>query len=102
MKREIGARAAAAALAAAVWNIRGADTLTGRSRSIWSCRKRPCSPATPRTRGAAGGGAAHLAGGADYTQIFLRHPELDSTSDAFFETLQELLRRETDAAAGGL
>ena len=35
-----------------------------------------------------------------YTEIFLRHPEIDAVSDAFYELEQQLRETKTDAAPG--
>ena len=37
-----------------------------------------------------------------YTHIFLKHTEIDSTTDAFFELLSDISEGNTDAAAGSL
>lgn len=35
-----------------------------------------------------------------YTHIFIRHAEIDSTTDAFFDLLSDVCARDTDAAEG--
>ena len=37
-----------------------------------------------------------------YTHIFLKHTEIDSTTDAFFEMLSDISEGNTDAASGSL
>lgn len=35
-----------------------------------------------------------------YTHIFIRHPEIDSTTDAFYELLSDVESRDAEAAVG--
>lgn len=40
--------------------------------------------------------------GADgYTHIFIRHPEIDSTTDAFFELMSDVRAGDAESASGG-
>lgn len=94
-KREYVAIALALLLTAlSVWNIESIDSLTGDieialSKSQSAAEKLDFS-----------GANAYLDEGLDrwlaadgYTHIFLRHPEIDSTADTFYE-LKEVLMRE--------
>ena len=92
MKREIGALALLGILiAGSVWNIRKADRLTGEIRehieiSEQAVRAGDSKYAVEQLEAAL---RIWLAA-RDYTQIVLRHPELDETSDVCYETLQAL------------
>ena len=95
MKREIGALALLGVLiAGSVWNIRKADRLTGEIRehieiSEQAVRAGDSKYAVEQLEAAL---RIWLAA-RDYTQIVLRHPELDAASDMFYELMQELQRR---------
>ena len=97
MKREISALLLLAVLAAvSVWNIHRTDTLTGDIKEHLELSEK-----------------ALLSGDRDYaaeqleaaqriwlsarsfTQVFLRHPELDDTSDVFYEIMRDLRAGET-------
>ena len=91
-KREFAAAVVLVLLAAvSVWNLKAADDLT-EGLMISLERSRECSQALDM-RGAEKhlGKALELWLKADgYTHIFIRHSEIDSTSDAFFEMKETL------------
>ena len=92
MKREIcAALLLAALLAASVWNIHRADALIGEIRGHLELSEKALLAADPDYAREQLEAAKRIwLSARGYTRIFLRHPELDSTSDVFYETLQEL------------
>jgi len=99
MKREIGAALLLLALiAASVWNIHRADSLIGEIEEHLKLSEKASLAADPDYAREQLEAAKRIwLSARGYTQVFLRHPELDSTSDAFYETLQELLSGELRA-----
>ena len=99
MKREICALLLLAVLAAlSIWNIRGADRLVGEIQEHLDLSEKAMlsgdSPYAEQQLEA----ALHIwLAARGYTQIFLRHPELDNTTDVFYATLQSLRGGETRA-----
>ena len=89
MKREICALLLLAVLAAlSIWNIRGADRLVGEIQEHLDLSEKAMlsgdSPYAEQQLEA----ALHIwLAARGYTQVFLRHPELDNTTDVFYETL---------------
>ena len=92
MKREICAALLLAVLiAASVWNIHRADALIGEIREHLELSEKALLAADPDYAREQLEAAKRIwLSARGYTQVFLRHPELDSTSDVFYETLQEL------------
>jgi len=103
MKREICALLLLAALAAAsVWNIRRADALTDEIREHLELSEKALSADDPKYAGEQLEAALRIwLAARTYTQVFLRHPELDETSDVFYETLRDLRAGETRALSAG-
>ena len=99
MKREILAALLLITLvAASVLNIRRADRLTAEILEHLELSEKAMLAADPDYAEEQFEAAKRLwLSARGYTQVFLRHPELDSTSDAFYETLQELLSGELRA-----
>ena len=99
-KREFAAAAVLVLLAAvSVWNLKAADDLTERLM-ISLERSQECSQALDM-RGAEKylDKALELWLKADgYTHIFIRHSEIDSTSDAFFELKESISGGDITAA----
>ena len=96
MKRELCALGLLAALiAVSFWNIRKADSLTGEIGEHLSLSEKAVLAGDPDYAAEQLEAALRiwLAAG-DYTQVFLRHPELDKTTDVFYETLQALRERQ--------
>ena len=101
MKRELAAGALLLLLmAGAWWNIHAVDTLTGEIMGNLDASQ------------AAGEQGDHLAAQSaldfplnrcleadSYTHIFIRHAEIDSTADAFYELQAQLLSGEGDSSA---
>jgi len=92
MKREIFAALLLIALiAASVWNIRRADSLIGEIEEHLALSEKAMLAADPEYAQAQLEAAKRIwLSARSYTQIFLRHPELDSTSDVFYETMEAL------------
>ena len=103
MKREICALMLLAALAAAsVWNIRRADALTDEIREHLELSEKALMADDKKYAGEQLEAALRIwLAARSYTQVFLRHPELDGTSDVFFETLRDLRAGETRALSAG-
>ena len=103
MKREICALLLLAALAAAsVWNIRRADALTDEIREHLELSEKALMADDRKYAGEQLEAALRIwLAARSYTQVFLRHPELDGTSDVFFETLRDLRAGETRALSAG-
>ena len=103
MKRELAAAGLLLLLIlAAAWNIRHADFLTGQiglslARSERAAQRGEYAPAL-----AAAENAREIWRKArGYTSVFLRHPDLDSVSDAFFDLEELLLQRDGTALSSG-
>ena len=99
MKREICAALLLMALiAASVFNIRRADRLTGEIREHLDLSEKAMLAADTAYAEEQFEAARRLwLSARSYTQVFLRHPELDATSDMFCELMQELQRGEIRA-----
>ena len=99
MKREICAALLLLVLiGASVWNIRRADRLTDEIREHLALSERALLAADPNYAKEQLEAAKRIwLSARGYTQIFLRHPELDGTSDVFYETLQDLQAGELRA-----
>ena len=80
--------------AAALVNIACLDRLVGRiEEDIERARDLAAADDFPAAEAALDEAIARWVAANSYTHIFIRHPEIDSTSDAFFE-LKELLAEE--------
>ena len=92
MKRELAAGALLLLLmAGAWWNIRAVDTLTGDILAGLDISQAAEEQGDHLTAQAALDKALNRWLEADsYTHIFIRHPEIDSTADAFYELRHEL------------
>ena len=92
MKREICAVLLLAALAAAsYWNIHRADTLTTEIKDHLELSEKALLANDPKYAVEQLEAALRIwLSARSYTQVFLRHPELDETSDIFYETLKDL------------
>ena len=101
MKREICAVLLLAALAAAsYWNIHRADTLTTEIKDHLELSEKALLANDPKYAVEQLEAALRIwLSARSYTQVFLRHPELDETSDIFFETLKDLRGGEIRALA---
>lgn len=99
MKREIFAALLLLVLiGASVWNIRRADRLTDEIREHLELSERALLAADPNYAKEQLEAAKRIwLSARGYTQMFLRHPELDGTSDVFYETLQDLQAGELRA-----
>ena len=99
MKREIFAVVLLVALAAAsVWNIRREDRLIGEIEEHLALSEKAVLAGDPDYAEQQLKAALRIwLSARNYTQVFLRHPELDETSDVFYETLHSLQGRETAA-----
>ena len=99
MKREICAALLLLVLiGASVWNIRRADRLTDEIREHLELSERALLAADPNYAKEQLEAAKRIwLSARGYTQMFLRHPELDGTSDVFYETLQDLQAGELRA-----
>jgi len=100
MKRELFAAALLAALVlGAVWNLTKLDSLVGAVRGeIVVSRSCAESGQFEQARIALKRGREIWTQAGAYTEIFLRHPELDAIADAFCE-LEERLEEETGGFA---
>ena len=99
MKREICAALLLLVLiGVSVWNIRRADRLTDEIREHLELSERALLAADPNYAKEQLEAAKRIwLSARGYTQMFLRHPELDGTSDVFYETLQDLQAGELRA-----
>ena len=87
-------------LALSVWNLKSIDTLTGDieialSKSQSAAEKLDFKTARQRLDE----GLELWLSADSYTHIFLRHPEIDSTADAFYELQQVLMQEDATACA---
>lgn len=101
MKKELGAILLLAALMlTAAWNIRHADFLIAQiSLNLDRAERAAEREDYALARTAVTNALALWQNARGYTSVFLRHPDADSVSDAFFD-LQELLLEEEAAEAG--
>lgn len=92
MKREYAAAALLVLLAlAAGWNIRQTDRLTGGIlAALDSSRQAYRLGDMQEAMAAADEGLQRWLEADSYTHIFIRHSEIDSTADAFYELKQQL------------
>ncbi len=99
MKREICAVVLLAALVSvSFWNIRRANNLTGEIKEHLNLSEKALLAGDPDYAQEQLEAALRLWFAArGYTHVFLRHPELDNTTDAFYETLQALRGEEIPA-----
>ena len=101
MKRELAAGALLLLLmAGAWWNIRAVDTLTGDILAGLDISQAAEEQGDHLTAQAALDKALNRWLEADsYTHIFIRHGEIDSTADAFYELQAQLLAGEGNSSA---
>lgn len=101
MKRELAAGALLLLLmAGAWWNIHAVDTLTGDILAGLDISQAAEEQGDHLTAQAALDKALNRWLEADsYTHIFIRHAEIDSTADAFYELQAQLLAGEGDSSA---
>ena len=101
MKRELAAGALLLLLmAGAWWNIRAVVTLTGDILAGLDISQAAEEQGDHLTAQAALAKALNRWLEADsYTHIFIRHAEIDSTADAFYELQAQLLAGEGDSSA---
>lgn len=101
MKRELAAGALLLLLmAGAWWNIHAVDTLTGDILAGLDASQAAEEQGDHLTAQAALAKALNRWLEADsYTHIFIRHAEIDSTADAFYELQAQLLAGEGDSSA---
>ena len=101
MKLELAAGALLLLLmAGAWWNIRAVDTLTGDILAGLDISQAAEEQGDHLTAQAALAKALNRWLEADsYTHIFIRHAEIDSTADAFYELQAQLLAGEGDSSA---
>ena len=100
MKREQAAIALLLLLLAiALWNVRHADFLTDQLEENLLRSERALSRGDRDMALTALDNALNLwLRSRGYTGVFFRHPDVDATSDAFYELQQLLLQRDTDGA----
>ena len=101
MRRELLAAALLALLVlGAGWNIRVVDRLTA---DIMECLDRSEASALEghqeRSKEALEQGLDLWLEADSYTHIFIRHSEIDSTTDAFYEALEELSDNDCEATS---
>lgn len=101
MKRELAAGALLLLLmAGAWWNIRAVDRLTGELLAGLDASQAAEEQGDHLAAQAALDKALNRWLEADsYTHIFIRHAEIDSTADAFYELQAQLLAGEGDSSA---
>lgn len=103
MKRELAAALLLLVLfAGSLWNVRCLDALTDEleqtlTRSLEAAR----SGDFPRAKEALDDAIDRWVRADPYTHIFIRHPEIDATSDAFFELKEALGEQDLPAAEAG-
>ena len=99
MKREIGALALLGLLIfASLWNIRRADGLIGEIKEHVALSEKAVLAGDKTYASEQLEAAFRIWGAAKaYTQILLRHTELDGTSDAFYTAMRELKAGELRA-----
>ena len=101
MKRELAAGTLLALLiAGAWWNIRAVDQITGEIMAGLDTAQAAEARGQPEEAREALDKALKRWLEADrYTHIFIRHAEIDSTADAFYELQSQLLSGEGDSSA---
>ena len=99
MKRELGALALLGLLIfASLWNIRRADGLIGEIKEHVALSEKAVLAGDKTYASEQLEAAFRIWGAAKaYTQILLRHTELDGTSDAFYTAMRELKAGELRA-----
>lgn len=98
MKRLITAAALLLLLIfASVWNIRRVDALTGELETLLARSEQAALDGSYElARGIASEALARWLASDSYTHIFIRHSEIDSTSDAFYELLGQVAEGDGD------
>ncbi len=98
MKRVITAAALLLLLIlASVWNIRRVDSLTGELETLLSRSEQAALDGSfDRAEGLANEALTLWLEADGYTHIFIRHSEIDSTSDAFYELLEHVSEHDAD------
>lgn len=82
---------------ASVWNIRRVDSLTGELETLLRRSEQAALDGSFDQAEDIASDALTLWLAADsYTHIFIRHSEIDSTSDAFYELLERVSERDAD------
>lgn len=102
MKKEwIAGALLAVLLGGAVYNIHYMDKLAQTLIGSVECSRAQMDTGDYAGAEASLRGAIDLWMGSDgYTHIFIRHPEIDSATDAFYELLSDVVSRDNDAAVG--
>ena len=97
MKKEIGALLLLAALAAgSAWSIRKTDMLTADVKTHLELSEKALLSGDRDYAAEQLEAALRIwLSARGYTEVFLRHTELDSTSEVFYETMQDLRAGET-------
>jgi hypothetical protein len=103
MKRELAAAGLLLLLIlTAIWNIRRADALTVQiERNLTRSERAAQYEEFDLARSAADNALALWQSAHNYTSVFLRQPDLDSVSDAFFDLRELLLQEDRTALAAG-
>jgi len=103
MKRELGAIALLLALVlGAAWSVRRTDFLTGQIDLSLTRSERALARGEADNALAALDNALSLwEDGRRFAGVFLRHPDADGVSDAFFQLRQLLLQGDDQAAPAG-
>ena len=101
MKRELAAGTLLALLiAGAWWNIRAVDRLTGEILAgLDTAQAAEARGQSEEAREALDKALKRWLEANRYTHIFIRHAEIDSTADAFYELQSQLLSGEGDSRA---
>lgn len=102
MKREIVAGAVLLLLALGSWiNLNYLRDFTGGLAEKLELSRAYCSSGQFDLAEKSLSEAADIWLGADgYTHIFIRHPEIDSTTDAFFELMSDVRSHDAESASG--
>ena len=103
MKREYGAMALLLALClTALWNVRRVDFLIGQiDMDLVRAEHALGDGDFDRALAAVDSGLAVWHGARHYTNIFLRHADVDSVADAFHDLRQTLMEHSGEAAPAG-
>lgn len=98
MRREISAAAILLLLLLfSLWNLRQIDALTGEIEKLLYYSYNAAEQGDFDEAENAAAEALDIWLNADgYTHIFIRHPEIDGTSDAFYELLSALREKDTE------
>ena len=101
MKRELAAGTLLVLLiAGAWWNIRAVDRLTGEIMAgLDAAQAAEARGQAAEAREALDKALKRWLEADRYTHIFIRHAEIDSTADAFYELQSQLLSGEGDSSA---